>query len=250
MSGTEDSAVCYSQTSFIQKEDGMKLLEQISTGKGSQVLDLGCGTGYLANALAVRLGPEGKIIAVDPDGERIKVARECYGSNNKLKFLVASDKDFPESEYDIVISTFVFHWIEDKDAAFKRVYKNLKPGGSFGFTTQDNPKMPEVLTEIVQLFGPQTVKATLGSLHWQSAEDYERLASSNGFEVKCMEVKKRFFTFPNIDSFLDFFYGVFQGKFDRSSAALDDLKKQYEGQSFVMVVPRLTAILTKPLSTA
>ena len=247
MSTKDSAAVCYSQTSVFQRDDGMKLLEQLSPEKGDQILDLGSGTGYLANALAERVGPEGKVIAVDLDSERINVARECYGSNNNLKFLVASDKDFPVCEYDIVFSTDVIHWIEDKNATFKRVYDNLKPGGCFGFTTLDNPTWPNLLTQFVELFGPQTVKATLGSWHFQSAGEYEHIATSIGFEVTSMVVKKQSYTCPNIDFFIDHFYGVFQGKFDRSSAALDELKRQYEGQPIVMVLPRLTAILTKPL---
>ena len=158
----DSAAVCYSQVSVYHNERGMKLLEKLSPNPDSQILDLGCGTGYLANALAERVGPKGKVLAVDPDGERIKVARESYSSTN-LKFLVASDKDFPEGEYDLVLSNFVFHWIENKDAAFRRVYRNLKPGGRFGFTTKDNPTTPDVITQIVHLFGPETVKATLGS---------------------------------------------------------------------------------------
>ena len=240
------AAVCYSQLSVYQNDRGMKLLEKLPPNPDSQILDLGCGTGYLANALAERVGPKGKVVAVDPDDERIKVARESYSSNN-LKFLVASDKDFPEGEYDLVLSNFVFHWIENKDAAFRRVYRNLKPGGRFGFTTKDNPTTPDVITQVVHLFGPETVKATLGSLHWGSAEDYESLASSCGFEVARMEVRERSYTFPNIDSLIDYLYGGFHGKFDHSSAVLDDLKKQYEGQSITVVAPELTTILTKPL---
>ena len=137
-----------------------------------------------------------------PDSERIKVARESYGSQKNVKFQVASDTDFPEGEYDLVICTSVLHWIDNKDAAFKRVFKSLKPGGRFAFTTMDNPTHSEVdlLTKMVELFGPQTVEATLGSLYWKSAADYKHLATSNGFEVTSLEVTEHVFTFPNTDA--------------------------------------------------
>ena len=226
----------------------MKLLELLSLEKNSQILDLGCGTGYLASVLAEKVGPEGQVTAVDPDTERIKVARESYSCNN-LRFLVASDKDFPKGKYDIVFSSDVIHWIKDKDTTFKRVYENLKPGGHFGFTIIDKHPIPEVLSQILHPFGPHTVQATWGSFHPCSAGDYENLATSAGFEVTHMDIRKRSFTFPNIDFFIDFFYGVFHGKFDRSSAVLDEVKKRYEGQSLGLDVPRLTAVLTKPLSS-
>ena len=243
---SRDSAVSYSRTAAYQNEDAMKLLEKLSPNPDSQILDLGCGPGYLANALAEKLGPKGMVVAVDPDDERIKLAKESYSRDN-LKFLVASDEDFPEAEYDLVVSSEVLHFIENKDAAFKRVYRNLKPGGRFGFTTVENHAIPEVISQIVQLFGPETVKATVGSWHTVSAGEYESLAASSGFEVTHMEVRERSYTYQNMDTLLDFLYGVFQGKFDRSSALLDDLKKQYEGETFVFVMPNLTAVLTKPL---
>ena len=48
------------------------------------MLDLGCGTGYLASVLAQRVGPEGKVTGVDPDRERIRLAQEQYGTINNL----------------------------------------------------------------------------------------------------------------------------------------------------------------------
>ena len=60
---------------------------------GSSVLDLGCGTGYLTKVLSERIGPEGKVVAVDPDGERLKIARENYSSSN-IEYIQADDKTF------------------------------------------------------------------------------------------------------------------------------------------------------------
>ena len=44
--------------------------------KGATVLNLGCGTGYFTKVLSEQLqvGPEGKVVAVDSDGERLKIA--------------------------------------------------------------------------------------------------------------------------------------------------------------------------------
>jgi len=84
------SALLYRQVSSLQTEDGLKLIDRLSPLEGSRVLDLGCGTGYLASVLAQRVGPEGKVTGVDPDRERIRLAREQYGTISNLQFLVGS----------------------------------------------------------------------------------------------------------------------------------------------------------------
>lgn len=51
------------------------LLDLAKPQNGETVLDLGCGTGQLTSELAYSVGPTGKVIAIDPDVERLKVAQ-------------------------------------------------------------------------------------------------------------------------------------------------------------------------------
>ena len=60
----------YDQISSIENEDGLKLIDLANVAKGSKVLDLGCGTGFLAKVLADLVGPKGQVVAIDPDTER------------------------------------------------------------------------------------------------------------------------------------------------------------------------------------
>ncbi len=152
----------------------------------SAVLDLGCGTGNLASVIAERVGPGGRVVAVDPDGERIRVAKETYVCDN-VQFLVRGGEDFPEGQYDIVFASSVLHWIEDKEPVFRRVYKNLKPGGCFGFTTQDfsklTPAKVKLMATLNEISGRRVPKH-----RYQTGADMENLATSVGFHVVAVDV--------------------------------------------------------------
>ena len=57
------------------------------------------------------------VVAVDPDGERLKIAREKYSASN-IEYTQADDKTFPPGQCDLIFSNIVIHWISDKKALF------------------------------------------------------------------------------------------------------------------------------------
>ena len=60
----------------------------------------------LSSFLAERVGPSGHVIAVDPDRERIRVAKANVKVAN-ITFLVADGETFPEQEYNAVFCNVV-----------------------------------------------------------------------------------------------------------------------------------------------
>jgi len=127
---SEELAKVYSEMSDVQKEHGKELIEQLSLAKNMKVLDFGCGTSYLSALLADCVGPEGEVVAVDPDEARLALAKKQYSRPN-LVFIHANDATFPEGQYDLVFTNYVLHWVGNKAALLNKVYQNLKPGGQF-----------------------------------------------------------------------------------------------------------------------
>ena len=117
-----------------QMADDLNILNRVQSLEGSKVLDLGCGTGNYTYRLAERVGPTGRVVGVDPDKERIKIAREKWVRDN-LTFMEGCGESFPEGQYDLIFSNYAIHYIENKQPTFERVYKNLRPGGQFAFVT-------------------------------------------------------------------------------------------------------------------
>ena len=105
-------------------EYGKDLLQFLPREFGTRVLDVGCGTG----TLAARLVDEGlRVVGIDESPEMIARAQAVYPD---IEFCVqdALSMDFT-SEFDVVFSNAVFHWIPDHAALLQRIRTALIPGG-------------------------------------------------------------------------------------------------------------------------
>ena len=115
-------AVGYQQISaHFQRQDGKRFLEDARPCPGDSILDLGCGTGELSAYLAQLVRQEGKVVAVDPDVDRIQVAQKSHISVKNLVFLEGSASNFPRmgtETYDIIFCNYVLHWIQEKKKSF------------------------------------------------------------------------------------------------------------------------------------
>ena len=83
---SSSAAEGYKQASFSRQKRGGEAFIQtdVCPQVGDVILDLGCGTGELSAYLAELIGLEGKVIGVDPDKERIQLARESHSQIKNL----------------------------------------------------------------------------------------------------------------------------------------------------------------------
>ena len=186
------SAKLYDEVVSYQAESGLDLINKFPPAKGSRVLDLGCGTGYLTSVLAERVGPTGRVTGIDPDKERIQLAQYKYGAISNLEFLEGNSEELPSGQYNFVFSNYVMHWIKDKESAIKCVYDSLQVGGRFAFlcVQQDDSFVFKV---------PDINKITFLC----TSDEYEKIAHKCGFVVEFKAVKSAKFLFPNTNAFID-----------------------------------------------
>jgi len=100
---------------------------------GADVLDLGCGPGRAAAALADRYGAA--VTGLDASPEMLAAARELAPSVTFVEG-IAEDLPFAEGSFDLVLSNFVVHLL-DRRTAFSEVYRVLRSGGMYWVKTQD-----------------------------------------------------------------------------------------------------------------
>src|SRR5689334_12282975 len=86
-----------------QFKAGQALIERLRVSAGQRVLDVGSGTGLLAEHVAGIVGARGSVVGIDPLSARIEIARRKQRDN--LHFAVGDANDlstFADGEFDIV----------------------------------------------------------------------------------------------------------------------------------------------------
>ena len=94
-----------------------------------KILDLGCGDGQIARALAAQ-GSD--VLGVDPTQLHIDVAIERGGGP---QYLLGGATNIPadDESFDAVVACLVFEHIDQMDEAMTEVARVLKPRGQFSF---------------------------------------------------------------------------------------------------------------------
>lgn len=99
---------------------------------GARVADVGCGHG-LSTVMMAEAYPQSTFIGFDYHEDSIRCAREHArkaGLSN-VRFLVASAKDYPGNDYDLVTFFDCLHDMGDPAGAAAHVRKSLKPDGTW-----------------------------------------------------------------------------------------------------------------------
>lgn len=141
-----------------ENEFRQKMVDRLSPSPGSQVLDLGCGTGTLALWIA-RAFPKVKIIGIDGDQNILhQAAKKGQIAKADVHFQEACTEKLPfeDSTFDTVVSCLVFHHLTPavKRLALHEARRVLKPGGRILIMDwgKPNSRIAASLFFVAQLF--------------------------------------------------------------------------------------------------
>lgn len=101
----------------------------LGPAKGSKVLDIGTGTGFLALLLA-EMGHD--VTGADWSERKLEIAsKKINNSSTSIKFVIedAEDLTFEDGQFDAVISRHLIWTLSDPYSAFKEWARVTKPGG-------------------------------------------------------------------------------------------------------------------------
>ena len=116
---------------------GLAAMDRLAPASGETVLDIGCGCGSTTLDLASRVGPAGRILAVDISEPMLGVAEERARAAGcpqvEFRLADAQTAPLPAGAADAVFSRFGVMFFADPAAAFTNLRTALKPGGRLGF---------------------------------------------------------------------------------------------------------------------
>jgi SAM-dependent methyltransferase len=116
------------------------LVELAAPRRGESVLDVGCGTGAVARAAAVAVGPTGRVVGLDLNVGMLEVARSLDVSTERepgdpepaaIEWLEASAEAIPlaSRSFDVFLSGQAMQFLPDTVAAAGEVRRLLRPTG-------------------------------------------------------------------------------------------------------------------------
>lgn len=108
------------------------LVDYAQPSPGMHVLDLASGTGEPAISLAVRVGSQGHVTALDMSAELLEIAEKRARARGLLNFTPrqadAHSLPFPDNGFDLATSRFGVMFFHDPEAALRELRRVLRPG--------------------------------------------------------------------------------------------------------------------------
>ncbi|HEY8120272.1 MAG TPA: class I SAM-dependent methyltransferase [Myxococcota bacterium] len=116
---------------------GARALAALNARPGERILDVGCGCGDTALALARAVGASGRVLGVDLSAPMLARARERAAAagltNVAFEVADAQTHALPASALDALFSRFGVMFFEAPALAFANLARALRPGGRVAF---------------------------------------------------------------------------------------------------------------------
>lgn len=160
-------------------ERGQALVELLAPRPGERILDLGCGTGDIAAAIAER-GAE--VVAVDASSAMVASARERFPA---LDFRVADAAELAfAGEFDAVYSHAVLHWVKRPADAARGIAGALKPGGRFIAEFGGHGNCALLEAAFARALDQVAGRAYLSPWYFPRLSEYAALLEASGLTVR------------------------------------------------------------------
>jgi len=222
-----------------QFQAGKLLVQRLALRPGEHVLDVGGGTGLLAEYVAGIVGVRGSVLAIDPLPLRIEIAKRRTQPN--LTFRVGDAYDlagYAASSFDVVYLNAVFHWLPEKLGPLREFHRVLTAGGRLGITTGAGERLGtlQAIRRAVLAREPYArfPESRDGTAHRVTLVELQGLLQQTGFAISSIEVVPNVTFQPTSSAAIEFSqassFGNFLGHLpdDLRRSAREEIERELE----------------------
>jgi predicted methyltransferase len=116
-----------------EEEHPEQALDEMRIRPGMKIADIGAGVGYMSLRMAKRVGPTGRIYAVDIQPGMLELLRQRAAAENitNVEPILGetADPKLPPGQMDIVLMVDVYHELAQPQLMLRKIHEALKPDG-------------------------------------------------------------------------------------------------------------------------
>jgi 1-acyl-sn-glycerol-3-phosphate acyltransferase len=184
----------YVKIKWRMESENYKFYDSLIGGR-SKVYDIGCGLGYLGYYLHYR-DSQRKIIGIDYDDHKIKIAQNGYDKTDQLLFLHGDIRNLEIENADVVLFNDVLHYMSSAQQlqVLEKTASNLNENGMIlirdGITDLEDRHS---ITKTSEKYSTKIIKfnKTTNELSFFSSKDIFNFAAKQNLECEMVEQSKR-----------------------------------------------------------